>query len=56
MAKPFIFSLAASASASDPISTNPKPLDRPVNLSVIILVVTTVPQEANIAANCDSVV
>ncbi len=40
---PFMPLMAAWASASLPISTNPKPLERPVSRSIITLALLTAP-------------
>src|SRR4030042_4763019 len=48
---PFNSLTALSASSSLDISTNTKPLERPLNLSVIKVADSTVPTAANISCN-----
>ena len=47
MAWPFMPLMPDCASASEPISTKPKPLERPVSRSIITLADVTVPNCAN---------
>ena len=44
--------IAACASSSLGISTNPKPLDLPVNLSMIILALLTSPNSSKVSSKC----
>jgi hypothetical protein len=53
---PFNASIAACASLPELISTKPKPFERPVSLSVMILADSTVPYWEKISANLASVV
>jgi hypothetical protein len=53
---PLSLAIAFLASSSDPISTNPKPFDLPVILSLITLADTTVPAWAKNAERLASVV